>query len=82
MRFIISIVAALTILGLAAFGVVSAQKMSTTLSSATAFDSPAAAPQAAPAATWRHPLNPVGQIAQSGPAASTPVASGRTGGVP
>ncbi len=77
MRFIISIVAALTILGLAAFGVVSAQKMSTTLSS-----SPAAAPQAAPAATWRHPINPVGQIAQSGPAASTPVASGQAASAP
>ena len=56
MRFAISIVAALMILGLAAFGVVSAQKMSTAPSQATASDSAAApAPQAAPAAARRHP---------------------------
>jgi peptidoglycan/xylan/chitin deacetylase (PgdA/CDA1 family) len=80
MRFVISIVAALMILGLAAFGVVSAQKMSTAPSQATASDSAAApAPQAAPAAVRRHPLNPVSQVAQSGAeaasAASAPAAS-------
>src|SRR5215475_14234673 len=65
MRFVISIVAALMILGLAAFGVVSAQKMSTSPSQATASDSPAApAPQPAPAAARRHPVNPVSQVAQ------------------
>jgi hypothetical protein len=42
MRFVISIVAALMILGLAAFGVVSAQKMLAAPSSATASDSPPA----------------------------------------
>ena len=42
MRFVISIIAALMILGLAAFGVVSAQKMSAGQSQATASDSPAA----------------------------------------
>src|ERR1700720_1915703 len=42
MRFIITIVAVLMILGLAAFGVVSAQKMSAAPSQATASDSPAA----------------------------------------
>jgi peptidoglycan/xylan/chitin deacetylase (PgdA/CDA1 family) len=67
MRLAISIIAALMILGLAAFGVVSAQKMSTTPSQATAAsDSTAApAPQAAPAAARRHPVNPVSQIAQT-----------------
>jgi peptidoglycan/xylan/chitin deacetylase (PgdA/CDA1 family) len=81
MRFVISIVAALMILGLAAFGVVSAQKMSTAPSQATASDSAAApAPQAAPAAARHHPaVNPVSQVAQisveTTPAASTPAAS-------
>ena len=79
MRFVISIVAALMILGLAAFGVVSAQKMSTAPSQATASNSAAApAPQAAPVAARRHPVNPVSQVAQSGaeaaPAASAPAA--------
>jgi len=78
MRFVISIVAALMILGLAAFGVVSAQKMSTAPSQATASDSAAApAPQAAPAAARRHPaVNPVSQVAQTSvetePAAGAP----------
>jgi peptidoglycan/xylan/chitin deacetylase (PgdA/CDA1 family) len=62
MRFVISIVAALMVLGLAAFGVVSAQKMSATPSPATAV---ASAPQAAPAPVRRHPVNPVSQIAQT-----------------
>ena len=81
MRFAISIVAALMILGLAALGVVSAQKMSTAPSQATASDSAAApAPQAAPAAARHHPaVNPVSQVAQTSvettPAASTPAAS-------
>jgi peptidoglycan/xylan/chitin deacetylase (PgdA/CDA1 family) len=80
MRFVISIVAALMILGLAAFGVVSAQKMSSAPSQATASDSAAAsASQAAPTAARRHPVNPVSQVAQSGaeaaPSASTPAAS-------
>ena len=83
MRFAISIVAALMILGLAAFGVVSAQRMSTAPSQATAAsDSPAApAPQAAPATARRHPVNPVSQVAQqvgqtdavSAPAAAAPI---------
>ena len=66
MRFVISIIAALMILGLAAFGIVSAQKMSTAPSQATAAsDSPAApAPQAAPVTARRHPVNPVSQVAQ------------------
>jgi peptidoglycan/xylan/chitin deacetylase (PgdA/CDA1 family) len=75
MRFAISIVAALIILGLAAFGVVSAQKMSTTPSQATAATDSAAA-AAAPAR--RHPpANPVSQIAQtaSEPAAAAPAAA-------
>ncbi len=83
MRFVISIVAALMILGLAAFGVVSAQRMSTAPSQATASDSAAApAAQAAPAAARRHPVNPVSQVAQSGaeaaPAASAPAAPAPT----
>ena len=92
MRFAISIVAALMILGLAAFGVVSAQKMSTAPSQATASDSAAApAPQAAPAAARRHPVNPVSQVAQAGPetppaasapAASAPAASASAASVP
>ena len=82
-RFAISIVAALMILGLAAFGVVSAQRMSTAPSQATAAsNSPAApAPQAAPATARRHPVNPVSQVAQqvgqtdavSAPAAAAPI---------
>jgi peptidoglycan/xylan/chitin deacetylase (PgdA/CDA1 family) len=65
MRFAISIIAALMILGLAAFGVVSAQKMSAAQSQATASDSSAApASPPAPAAARRHPVNPVSQIAQ------------------
>jgi peptidoglycan/xylan/chitin deacetylase (PgdA/CDA1 family) len=87
MRFAISIVAALMILGLAAFGVVSAQKMSTAPSQATVSDSAAApAPQAAPAAARRHPVNPVSQVAQAGPetppAASAPAASASAASVP
>ena len=75
MRFAISIVAALMILGLAAFGVVSAQKMSTASSLAIASDSLAApVPQAAPGAGRRHPANPVSQIAQTG-AESAPAAA-------
>jgi hypothetical protein len=51
MRFVISIVAALMIMGLAAFGIVSVQKMSTARSQATASDSPATPePQAEPTA--------------------------------
>ena len=88
MRSVISIVAALMILGLAAFGVVSAQKMSTAPSQATAAsDSTAApAPQAAAAAARRHPVNPVSQVAQSGaeaaPAASAPAASSPAASAP
>jgi len=66
MRLVISIIAALMILGLAAFGIVSGQKMSTSRSQATASDSSATpAPQAAPTAARRHPVNPVSQIAQT-----------------
>ena len=79
MRFVISIVAALMIIGLAAFGIVSVQKMSTARSQATASDSPATpVPQAAPTAARRHPVNPVSQVAETGaeaaPAASAPTA--------
>ena len=82
MRFVISIVAALMIVGLAAFGVVSAQKMSTAPSQTTASDSSATlASQPAPAAARRHPVNPVSQVAQvaqsgaeTAPAASAPAA--------
>jgi peptidoglycan/xylan/chitin deacetylase (PgdA/CDA1 family) len=71
MRFIITIVSVLIILGLVAFGVVSAQKMF------TASDSPAApASHLASAAARHHPINPVSQIAQTSgetaPAASAP----------
>jgi peptidoglycan/xylan/chitin deacetylase (PgdA/CDA1 family) len=66
MRLVVSIIAALMILGLAAFGIVSGQKMSTSRSQATASDSSATpAPQAAPTAARRHPVNPVSQIAQT-----------------
>ena len=79
MRFVISIVAALMIMGLAAFGIVLAQKMSTARSQATASDSPATpAPEAAPTAARRHPVNPVSLVAETGaeaaPAASAPAA--------
>jgi peptidoglycan/xylan/chitin deacetylase (PgdA/CDA1 family) len=74
MRFIITIVSVLIILGLVAFGVVSAQKM------LTASDSPPApASHPASAATRHHPINPVSQIAQTSgetaPAASAPAAA-------
>ena len=79
MRFVISIVAALMIMGLAAFGIVSVQKMSTARSRATASNSPAMpAPQGASTAARRHPINPVSQVAETGaeaaPAASAPTA--------
>jgi len=79
MRFVISIVAALMIMGLTAFGIVSVQKMSTARSQSTASDSPVTpAPQAAPTAARRHPVNPVSQVAETGaeaaPAASAPTA--------
>jgi peptidoglycan/xylan/chitin deacetylase (PgdA/CDA1 family) len=82
MRFIITIVAVLMILGLAAFGVVSAQRMSAAPSQPTASDSLATpASQPAPAVARHHPVNPVGQIAQvaqpgaeSARAASAPAA--------
>jgi peptidoglycan/xylan/chitin deacetylase (PgdA/CDA1 family) len=66
------------ILGLAAFGIVSAQKMSTASSQATAAsDSMAApAPQAAPATARRHPVNPDSQIGQpAGEPAPAPAAA-------
>ena len=84
MRFVISIVAALMILGLAAFGVVSAQKMSA--SQAPASNSSAApASQPAPAAAQRHPVNPVSQIAQQAGqtgAETAPAASAQAAPVP
>ena len=71
MRFVITIVAVLMILGLAAFGVVSAQKMSAAPSQATASDSPVA--------SVSQPVNPVSQVAQTSgktvAAASAPVAA-------
>jgi peptidoglycan/xylan/chitin deacetylase (PgdA/CDA1 family) len=74
MRFVISIVAALMVLGLAAFGVVSAQKMSATSSQATAAADSTASP--APQAARRHPVNPVSQIAQTaGEPAPAPAAA-------
>jgi peptidoglycan/xylan/chitin deacetylase (PgdA/CDA1 family) len=75
MRLVINMVAALMILGLAAFGIVSAQKMSTSSSQAIAASDSTAdpAPQAAPATARRHPVNPVSQIAQlSGEPAPAP----------
>jgi len=66
------------ILGLAAFGIVSAQKMSTAPSQAIASD-PSATPasQSAPAAARRHPVNPVSQVAQvAQPGAETAPAAG------
>jgi peptidoglycan/xylan/chitin deacetylase (PgdA/CDA1 family) len=76
MRFIISIVAVLMIVGLAAFGVVSAQKMATAPSQATASDPPAAAAsQPVSAAAGRHLVNPVSQVAQaSGDTAAAAIA--------
>ena len=82
MRFVISIVAALMIMGLAAFGIVSVQKMSTARSQATASDSPATpAPPAALTAARRHPVNPVSQVAETG-AEAAPAASAPTAPVP
>ena len=84
MRFVISIPAqASMILGLAAFGIVSAQKMSASRPQATASDSPATpAPHAASTATRRHPVNPVSQIAQTAgePALAPAAAPDEAGG--
>ena len=63
MRIIGSIATALMILGLAAFSVVSGQKLNGGSPLATAFN-PTAAP--APPAARRHLVNPVSQIAQIG----------------
>ena len=86
MRFVISIVAVLMILGLAAFGVVSAQRMLADPSSATASDSPPAGAQTAPIAARRHPVNPVSQLAQtdaeSASAAAVQVAQATQGTAP
>ena len=80
MRVAVGTVAALMILGVAALSVVSAQRMSTAPSQATASDSAVVpAPQAVPAAARRHPVNPVSKLPQSGveaaAAASVPAAS-------
>jgi peptidoglycan/xylan/chitin deacetylase (PgdA/CDA1 family) len=77
MRFIVIIVSVLMVLGLAAYGLVSAQKTSTAPSQATASDSAAApALPAEPAAARRQPVNPVSQVAQTAaepaPPASAP----------
>jgi peptidoglycan/xylan/chitin deacetylase (PgdA/CDA1 family) len=77
MRFIVIIVSVLMVLGLAAYGLVSAQKTSTAPSQATASDSAAApALRAEPAAARRQPVNPVSQVAQTAaepaPPASAP----------
>ena len=53
MRFVISIIAALMVLGLAAFGIVSAQKMSTAPSQATAASEFAGRSGAASGARYR-----------------------------
>jgi peptidoglycan/xylan/chitin deacetylase (PgdA/CDA1 family) len=79
MRFTVSIVATLMIVGLAAFGVVSAQKMSVAPSSAIASDPRATqGSQAAPAAARRHPVS---QLAPTG-AEGTPAASAPAAGAP
>ena len=77
MGFVISIVAALMILGPAAFGIVSAQKMSASRPQATASDLPTTpATHSASTATRRHPINPVSQIAQpAGEPALAPAAA-------
>jgi peptidoglycan/xylan/chitin deacetylase (PgdA/CDA1 family) len=76
MRFIITIVAVLMILGLAAFGVVSAQKMSTASQATTSDSSAIPASQPAPAPARRHPVNPVSQVAQvAQPAAEAALAA-------
>jgi peptidoglycan/xylan/chitin deacetylase (PgdA/CDA1 family) len=67
MRVVISVIAVLMILGLAAFGVVSGQKMRAASPSATSSASPPAAAQTVPAAARRHLANPVSQLAQKDP---------------
>src|SRR5262249_24872582 len=66
MRLVISIVGALMILGVAAFGVVPGQKRSTASSQATAASASTAdaVPQAPSATARQQPVNPVSQIAQ------------------
>ena len=70
MRFVLIIVAALMILGLAAFGVVSAQKMAAVPASPGAPDTRVAA--SAPAAPRAPVSEPVSQIAQAGASSSAP----------
>ena len=70
MRFVLIIVAALMILGLAAFGVVSAQKMAAVPASPGAPNTRAAS--SAPAALRTPVSEPVSQIAQAGASSSAP----------
>jgi peptidoglycan/xylan/chitin deacetylase (PgdA/CDA1 family) len=79
MRFVIIVVAALMILGLAAFGVVSAQKMAAVSASPAASNTRVAALTPG-APTARAPVSqPVSQVAtagSSGPSSATPQATG------
>ena len=73
MRFVLIIVAALMILGLAAFGVVSAQKMAAVPASPGAPNTRVAS--SAPAAPRAPVSEPVSQIAQAGASSSAPRAA-------
>jgi peptidoglycan/xylan/chitin deacetylase (PgdA/CDA1 family) len=79
MRFVIIIVAALMILGLAAFGVVSAQKMAVIpawpVASNTRIASPAPGAPAAPRAPVSQPVSQIAQADSSGASSTTPRAA-------
>ena len=65
MRIVISIAALLMILALAAFGIISAQKVSAGSQTTASVSSATAGSQTASTASRRFPVNPVSQLAQN-----------------
>jgi hypothetical protein len=65
MRIVISIAALLMMLGLAAFGIISAEKVSAGSQTTASVSSATAGSQTASTASRRFPVNPVSQLAQN-----------------
>jgi hypothetical protein len=65
MRIVISIAAFLMMLDLAAFGIISAQKVSAASQTTASVSSATAGSQTASTALRRHPVNPVNELAQN-----------------
>ena len=68
MRIIVSIAAFLIMLGLAAFGIISAQKVTAASQMTASVSSATAGSQTASTALRRHPVNPINELAQNGAA--------------